>query len=77
VEFAVAFKAITKAYEDNNALRSTKIEAFLLKEATIAGVLEVRSKRVAKNPNKWAKHLAPWFNERCKTARTRYRKAVK
>ena len=29
------------------------------------------------NPNKWAKHLAPWFNAKCKDARTRYRTAVK
>jgi hypothetical protein len=32
---------------------------------------------VAKNPNKWAKHMAPWFNDRCKVARAQYRKAAR
>jgi hypothetical protein len=50
-------------------LRSTRLEEFLLARATRAGVLAVSSKRTAKNPNKWVKHLAPWYDARCKDAR--------
>jgi hypothetical protein len=49
----------------------------LLREATDAGVVKVSQKRTATNPNKWAKHFAPWFNTACHKARTRYREAVK
>lgn len=58
-------------------IRTAKIEAFLLAEAVAAGVLVVSTRRTAKNPNKWAKHMAPWFNASCKTARARYRAAAK
>ena len=61
MEFAAEFRAILTAYEDDNDLRSAKLEEFLLAEATRAGVLAVSSKRTAKNPNKWAKHLALWY----------------
>ena len=77
MEFATEFRAILTAYENDNDLRSTKLEEFLLVEATRAGVLAVSTKRTAKNPNKWAKHLAPWYDARCKEARARYRAAVK
>jgi hypothetical protein len=52
MEFAAEFRAILTAYEDDNDLRSAKLEEFLLAEATRAGVLAVSSKRTAKNPNK-------------------------
>jgi hypothetical protein len=48
----------------------------MIEEAIKAGVLRATKKRIARNPNKWAKHMAPWFNERCRTARTRYRAAA-
>ena len=53
------------------------MEAFLLAEAKTAGVLKMSSKRTSKNPNRWAKHLAPWYNDKCKEARAQYRMAVK
>jgi hypothetical protein len=67
---------INEGAEDNE-LRSKKVEAFLLAEATASGVLKVSTKRTSKNPNRWAKHLAPWFNDKCKVARAQYRMAVK
>lgn len=75
-EFHAAFAAVAKKYEDDNATRAAKIEEFMLAEAMVAGVLKTTTKRISKNPNKWAKHMAPWFNEKCKAARARYRSAV-
>lgn len=49
----------------------------MLEEAAKAGVLRITTKNKAKNPNKWEKHLAPWFDDNCKHARDRYRRAVK
>ena len=40
-EFATAFSAVSAAYSHSNDLRATKIEEFLLSEATAAGVIEV------------------------------------
>ena len=47
----------------------------MIAEAVRAGVLKVTPPRSHKNPNKWAKHLAPWFNEQCRQARATYRAA--
>ena len=68
---------ILNDYKDNNDERSRKVEIFLIEEATDAGVLKATTRRTSTNPNKWEKHLAPWFTERCKTARTQYRAALK
>jgi hypothetical protein len=76
-EFADAFIEIINTYAEDNELRSERVEDFLLAEATAAGVLHVTSTRPPTNPNRWAKHLAPWFNGKCKEARARYRLAVK
>jgi hypothetical protein len=76
-KFAAAFTAIQTKYAQDNDVRTKKIEEFLLTEATAAGVVTVTHKKKAKNPNKWAKHFAPWFNTSCHKARTNYREAVK
>jgi hypothetical protein len=70
--FTEAFKAIAIKYAADNNARTAKIEEFLLTEAEIAGVITVQIKRKPKNPNKWAKHLAPWYDAQCKIARARY-----
>jgi hypothetical protein len=75
--FSEAFETIAKEYAHDNNARSARIEEFLLEEATTAGVVAVSYKSSAKNPNKWAKHFAPWFNTKCHHARARYREAVK
>jgi hypothetical protein len=76
-QFAAAFTAITTKSEYSNEGCTEKLEAFLLEEALAAGVIEVATRRTAKNPNKWAKHMAPWYTTQCKAARARYRAAVK
>jgi hypothetical protein len=75
-EFTDAFQHIVQANVDDNERRTAKIEEFLLDEAVAAGVVTVTTKRTSRNPNRWAKHLAPWFNVKCKDARTRYRQAI-
>jgi hypothetical protein len=75
-EFQEAFTAIAQQHQEENETRATKIEEFLMKEATLAGVLKAYTVRTSRNPNKWAKHMAPWFNDRCKAARARYRAAA-
>jgi hypothetical protein len=75
-EFQEAFTAIAQQYQEENETRATKIEEFLMKEATLAGVLKAYTRRTSRNPNKWAKHMAPWFNNCCKAARARYRAAA-
>ena len=77
-EFAAAFSAIVEDDSIPNDTRSARAEQFLMDQATKAGVLEVTSShRDFTNPNKWDKHLAPWFSEKCSLSRRAYRKACK
>ena len=48
-----------------------------MEEATAAEVVAASQKSSAKNPNKWAKDFAPWFNTQYHHARVRYREVVK
>jgi DNA transposition AAA+ family ATPase len=52
------------------------VEKFLISEAMEAGVIQAIQTKYHKNPNRWAKHMAPWFNAVCREARREY-KAVK
>jgi hypothetical protein len=62
-DFVAAFNAVSDTYHLTNDIRAAKIEEFLLAEATKAGVIEVKtSRKTFANPNKWEKHLAPWYN---------------
>jgi hypothetical protein len=72
--FAVKFDEITNAYKDDNEQKTQQLEEFLIEEAIKAGVVKAKTMRQSKNPNRWAKHLAPWFNEACKEAKREYRK---
>jgi hypothetical protein len=56
-------------YVHDNELRTTKIEEFLIREALEAGVVKTFVSKIQKNPNRWAKQLAPWFDTSCKEAR--------
>jgi hypothetical protein len=59
-----------------NDTRAARVEEFLLIQATKAGVIDVSSSRRSFiNPNRWDKHLAPWFNPKCAKARRKYKKA--
>jgi hypothetical protein len=62
-------------FANDNDARAAQIETFLLAEAQRAGVVTATSQRTHKNPNKWAKQLAPWFNENCRNARAAFRAA--
>jgi hypothetical protein len=75
-EFAVAFKAIINDATLSNDQRADRIEKYLLTQATIAGVVdELSTRRAATNPNKWDKHLAPWFTPKCAATRRELRYA--
>jgi hypothetical protein len=53
---------VCEQYKEDNETRSTKIEEFLIEQALAAGVARRKITRIAANPNRWAKHLAPWYN---------------
>ena len=53
----------------SNDKRATAVENFLLQEAVSAGVVKEIIIKKPKNPNKWGKTLAPWFNETCRAAK--------
>jgi hypothetical protein len=40
-----------------------------LQEAVGAGVVKEIKVTTPRNPNKWGKTLAPWFNEQCREAK--------
>ena len=48
------------------------VEAFILEEGIRCGVIRQVVPRLPKNPNKLRKHLAPWFKEECRAARSAY-----
>ena len=52
-----------------NDVRAANVEAFLLKEAILAGVVRKVEVKQFRNPNKWSKTLAPCFSEECREAR--------
>jgi hypothetical protein len=54
-QFATRFKEITDEFRDDNELKTTRVEDFLLEEAITAGVVKAIATRTAKNPNRWAK----------------------
>lgn len=47
----------------------------MIKEAVQAGVVKEIVNKKATNPNKWAKHMAPWYDMECRNARNNYRRA--
>jgi hypothetical protein len=51
-----------------------KVEEFLIAEAIQAGVVKVKRKKIQRNPNRWAKHLAPWYGDNCRIARQNYKR---
>jgi hypothetical protein len=45
------------------------VEKLILDEAVTAGVVKKLNITTPRNPNKWGKTLAPWFNEECREAK--------
>jgi hypothetical protein len=74
--FAAAFNKINEDCHDDNELSTTTIENFLIAEALKAGVVKTHTKRssINLNPNRWAKHLAPWFEETCRQDKASYKR---
>ena len=66
MRFATEFNNITMECRDNNELRTERIETFLIEEAIQAGVVKMHKHKIQRNPNRWAKHLAPWFDDSCR-----------
>jgi hypothetical protein len=73
--FAAKFKEISDQYQEDNEERTKRVEEFLIQEALQAGVVKEIQIKQYKNPNRWAKHLAPWFNMICKDAKRNYKVA--
>jgi hypothetical protein len=42
---------------------------FIIQEALTAGVVKEIKWSHPRNPNKWGKTLAPWFDEKCRNAK--------
>lgn len=75
-EFAAAFRVIVDDDTLTNDTRATRIEDFLLDQASTAGVVDVLpTRRAVTNPNKWDKHLGPWFTANCAATRRELRTA--
>jgi hypothetical protein len=53
----------------SNEGRAQAVEQFLLDEAVTAGVVKKIVIKLASNPNKWYKKLAPWFTQSCRNQR--------
>jgi hypothetical protein len=72
--FAKQFNTISLTFRHDNDLRTSKIEEFLILEAKKIGVIKSKTRKINMNPNRWAKHLAPWFEESCREAKATYKK---
>ena len=73
-EFGEAFEEVMKQHHGDNETRSAYMEQFLIDQALKIGVARRQTKHVAANPNRWAKHLAPWYNDICREAKRSYRR---
>jgi hypothetical protein len=74
--FEASFQTIIDDASLSNDDRADRVEQFLLAEAVTAGVLdELSTRKEVTNPNKWDKHLAPWFNAQCAGTRRQLRRA--
>jgi hypothetical protein len=76
-EFAGAFRNVCEQYHEDNETRSTQIEEFLIERALAIGVARRKITRITANPNRWAKHLAPWYNDQCREAKREYKECKK
>ncbi len=68
-QFLAGFEDIATRFAEDNDKRAEKIEAFLIDEAVKAEVMTKKCITASKNPNKWEKHMAPWYNEECREAK--------
>lgn len=59
----------------SNEQRAGAIEQFLIAEAESAGVVKQIELKPHRNPNKWTKQLAPWFNDKCRDSKKAWQAA--
>ena len=64
-------------YTRTNDERAAAVEDYILHQAIAAKVVKEIKMTTPKNPNKWGKTLAPWFNEECREARKSMAEAKK
>jgi hypothetical protein len=69
MQFLKDFEDIETEFAEDNDRRAEKIEEFLIAEAVKAEVMTKKTITANKNPNKWEKNLAPWYNEECREAK--------
>ena len=75
--FRRGMAAIAECRTMTNEERSTEMERFLLREGQVAGVVSETTVRTPTNPNRWGKHLAPWFEAECHAAKKKYKTTCK
>lgn len=69
MDFVAKFTELVTKSTLPNEERAVAVENFLLHAAVTAGVVKKVELRAPRNPNKWGKTLAPWFNDKCRAAK--------
>ena len=67
--FQQGMDAITGDPELTNEQKTTRMEQYLLEAGEQAGVVRECKLQPPLNPNRWGKHLAPWFDGACREAK--------
>ena len=75
--FQQGMAAITEDKQLSNEDRTAQMEAYLLKEGQVAGVVTECKVQPPLNPNRWGKHLAPWFDGACRDKKKQYRESCR
>jgi hypothetical protein len=68
-EFMEKFTAAVRDKQKSNEDRAAAVEKLVLEQAIEAGVVKKIQITQPRNPNKWGKTLAPWFNDTCREAK--------
>ncbi len=57
----------------SNEEHSAAMEKYFLEAGEAAGVVSAYQIKAPLNPNRWGKHLAPWFDDSCRRAKQHHR----
>jgi hypothetical protein len=68
-EFTNDLQALVNDNTCSNDDRAAAVEKYILNKAVEMGVVKEIKFTPPRNPNKWGKTLAPWFNDKCKEAK--------
>lgn len=68
-DFVNGLSAIVIDTNKNNDERAAAVEKYILERALEAGVVQEIKITQPRNPNKWGKTLAPWYNDDCRQAK--------